>query len=130
LNPKKSILFNPKKIQEILIQQSNKMAKNILIKPLVTEKSETMAKLGQYVFKVAKDANKIQIQKAVEDMFNVAVTAVNTAVLPGKTKTRQSKSSVMRGQKPSFKKAYVTLAKGEKLEFFGSADEEVNTDDV
>jgi large subunit ribosomal protein L23 len=106
------------------------MAKNILIKPLVTEKSETMAKLGQYVFKVAKDANKIQIQKAVEDMFNVAVTAVNTAVLPGKTKTRQSKSSVMRGQKPSFKKAYVTLAKGEKLEFFGSADEEVNTDDV
>jgi large subunit ribosomal protein L23 len=106
------------------------MAKNILIKPLVTEKSESLAKLGQYAFKVAKDANKIEIQKAVEEMFNVAVTAVNTAVLPGKTKTRQSKRSVMRGQKPSFKKAYITLAKGEKLEFFGAADEEVNIDDV
>jgi large subunit ribosomal protein L23 len=86
--------------------------------------------VGQYAFKVAKEANKIQIQKAVEDMFNVAVTAVNTAVLPGKTKTRQSKRNVMRGQKPSFKKAYVTLAKGEKLEFFGNADEDVNMDDA
>ncbi|MEY4936064.1 MAG: hypothetical protein RIS64_2423 [Bacteroidota bacterium] len=106
------------------------MAKNILIKPLVTEKSETMAKLGQYVFKVAKEANKIEIQKAVEDMFNVAVTSVNTAVMPGKAKTRQSKRNVMRGQKPSFKKAYITLAAGEKLEFFGNADEDVNTDDA
>lgn len=106
------------------------MAKNILIKPLITEKSESLAQNRQYAFKVAKDANKIQIQKAIEDMFNVAVQSVNTAVMPGKAKTRQSKRNVMRGQKPSFKKAYITLREGEKLEFFGGADEEINTDDA
>jgi large subunit ribosomal protein L23 len=96
------------------------MAKTILIKPLITEKAETLStKGGQYSFVVNKDANKIEIKKEVERMYQVTVESVNTLVMPGKQKNRSTRSGMLRGRKPSFKKAIVTLSAGEEIDFFG-----------
>jgi large subunit ribosomal protein L23 len=98
------------------------MARYTLVKPLISEKSEQISeKLGQYSFIVDKKANKIEIRKAVETMYNVNVEAVNTAVIPGKNKTRYTKSGLLRGTKSSYKKAIITLADGETIDFFGEA---------
>ncbi len=100
------------------------MIKQILIKPVITEKSTRMSdKNNVYTFVVAKSANKIQIRKAVEDMFNVSVASVNTAVMPGKPKSRSTKTAVVRGTKSSYKKAFVTLTAGETINIFGNTEE-------
>ncbi len=96
------------------------MAKEVLIKPLITEKTEHISEsLTQYTFVVNKKANKIEIRKAVEDMYNVTVEAVNTMVMPGKSKIKNTRSGLQKGRKPSFKKAIVTLSEGEEIDFFG-----------
>lgn len=100
------------------------MAKQILIKPLITEKATKLAdKRGTYVFVVNKDANKIEVKNAVEKYYNVSVDSVNTAVMPGKPKSRSTKTTVVRGVKSSYKKAYVTLTPGERIDIFGGAEE-------
>lgn len=99
------------------------MAKQILIKPVITEKSTKLAdKRDTYAFVVRRDANKLEIGAAVEKMFNVSVERVNTAVIPGKPKSRSSKTAIVRGAKASYKKAYVTLTAGDKIDFFGGDD--------
>ena len=70
-------------------------------------------------FVVHRRANKIEIKNAVEKTYNVSVVSVNTAVMPGKTKSRNTKSGVLRGQSSSFKKAIVKLADGEELNLYG-----------
>ncbi|NNF36902.1 MAG: 50S ribosomal protein L23 [Saprospiraceae bacterium] len=96
------------------------MAKEILVKPIISEKSETLSDtLGQYSFVVNKMANKVEIRKAVEEMYNVSVEAVNTATMPSKSKVRNTKSGIIRGSVSSFKKAIVTLSEGESIDFFG-----------
>jgi large subunit ribosomal protein L23 len=96
------------------------MAKQILIRPLITEKSEFLGeKRNQYMFVVNKDANKIEIKNAVKDMYNVNVKAVNTLVMPGKSKTRSTKAGMIHGTKKSYKKAIITLDDGEMIDFFG-----------
>lgn len=96
------------------------MAKPILIKPLITEKSELLSNnLNHYTFIVDKGANKIQIKKAVEEMYNVVVDSVNTVIMPAKIKTRSTKSGLIKGRKPAFKKAIVKLTEGEEIDFFG-----------
>lgn len=96
------------------------MSKNILIKPLITEKAEKISEKGnQYSFVVDKKANKLEIKKAVEEMYKVSITDVNTLVMPAKTKSRSSRSGVIPGRKSSFKKAIVTVVKGEEIDFFG-----------
>ncbi|MCB0569947.1 MAG: 50S ribosomal protein L23 [Phaeodactylibacter sp.] len=96
------------------------MAKTILIKPLITEKAEMLSdKRNQYSFVVNKGANKIEIRKAVEAMYQVTVESVNTLVMPGKEKNRSTRSGLIRGRKPAFKKAVVTLIAGEEIDFFG-----------
>ena len=96
------------------------MAKNILIKPLLTEKTEELSEgLNKYSFVVHKKANKVEIRKAVEEMYGVNVSSVNTLVMPGKAKNRTTKSGVLRGRVSSFKKAVITLATGEQIDFFG-----------
>lgn len=96
------------------------MGKAILIKPLISEKTDALSQdLGKYTFIVDKRANKIEIRKAVEEAFNVNVTSVNTAVMPGKLKVKFTRAGVQRGRKSSFKKAIVTLAKGEEIDFYG-----------
>jgi large subunit ribosomal protein L23 len=97
------------------------MAIEILIKPLITEKSTKLSeKLNTYAFKVARTANKLEIKKAIKDMYNVEVADVSTAVIPAKSKVRQTKQGVARGLKPAYKKAYVTLNKGEVIDFYGN----------
>lgn len=96
------------------------MSKTVLIKPIITEKAEMLSEnLGQYSFVVARRANKIEIRKAVEDLYSVSVAAVNTMVMPGKQKNRSTRSGVLKGRKASFKKAIVTLAEGETIDHFG-----------
>ena len=96
------------------------MDKQVLIKPIISEKSETLSgDLNQYSFMVAKKANKIEIRNAVESMYSVNVSSVNTLVMPGKSKTRNTKSGVLQGRISSYKKAIVTLADGEEIDFFG-----------
>ncbi len=93
--------------------------KTILIKPIITEKSEILSeRLNQYVFLVNRKANKIEVKNAVEDMYDVAVIAVNTMILPGKQKSRYTKSGVQKGTISSYKKAVVTLAEGEEIDFY------------
>jgi large subunit ribosomal protein L23 len=95
--------------------------KSIIIKPVLTEKSEKLSqKLNQHVFVVRKDANKFEIRGAVEKMFNVKVEAVNTSTLPGKFKKRFSRRGVAKGQQPSYKKAIVTVKEGETLDIYDS----------
>lgn len=96
---------------------SNKI---ILLKPLITEKADTLSESkSQYSFIVDKNANKIEIKKAVESLYTVNVESVNTMVIPGKRKTRNTKRGVLHGRKPSYKKAIVTLAEGDNIDFFG-----------
>jgi large subunit ribosomal protein L23 len=92
---------------------------DVLIKPIVTEKSNAQqTKLNRYAFKVDKKANKLEIKKAVETFYGVNVQDVNTAVMPGKNKSRYTKSGFITGQKPSYKKAYVTVAEGESIDLY------------
>ncbi len=96
------------------------MIKQILIRPVITEKAEKLStKRNQYTFLVARDSNKVEISKAVEKMYNVSVESVNTAVMPGKPKTRNTRSAVIRGQKAAYKKAVVSLKPGDEINIFG-----------
>ena len=96
------------------------MAKNILVKPLITEKTETISeKENRYSFVVDKRSNKIEIKDAVEKMYGVAVVAVNTAIIPSKARSRNTKSGVIKGKKSSYKKAVVRLAEGDIIDFYG-----------
>ena len=96
------------------------MAKQILIKPVITEKADALSeKRGKYTFLVNKDANKIEIKKAIADLYNVEVAKVNTLIMPSKTRNRNTKKSVIKGQVSSFKKAVITLVEGETINFFG-----------
>ncbi len=100
------------------------MSKNILIKPIISEKSEKLTSKGnQYTFVVDKKANKLEIKKAVESMFTTNVVAVNTVIVPARLKSRNTRSGVIRGSVSAYKKAYVTLAAGEELDIYGSSEE-------
>lgn len=96
------------------------MANPILIKPIISEKSEGLTeKLSQYSFVVNKRSNKVEIRKAVEKEYNVNVSSVNTMIMPSKSKRRNTKRGMQLGRVSSFKKAIVTLADGEEIDFFG-----------
>ena len=96
------------------------MAKTILIKPIITEKAESLTEgWNQYSFVVNKKANKVEIRKAVEKMYGVSVDSVNTAIMPAKAKNRNTRTGIIRGHISSYKKAIVTLAEGEEIDFFG-----------
>ncbi|HHY61461.1 MAG: 50S ribosomal protein L23 [Bacillota bacterium] len=88
--------------------------RDIIIGPIITEKSNALSAEGKYVFKVKRDANKIEIARAVEKIFDVRVVAVNTINVPGKLK-RQGRSE---GMTPAWKKAIVTLQDGETIPLF------------
>ncbi len=88
----------------------------IIRKPLITEKTNLQKETGRIVaFEVARDANKIEIKRAVEKAFDVKVDNVNTALMAGKVKRR----GTVFGKRPNWKKAYVTLAEGSSIDFFG-----------
>lgn len=96
------------------------MAKKILVKPIITEKAEMLSEgLNKYSFIVNKKANKIEIKKAIEDMYGVDVVAINTMIMPAKEKNRNTRSGILRGRVSAFKKAIITVAEGEEIDFFG-----------
>ncbi len=94
----------------------------IIVKPIVTEKQTAITeKMPNRVgFRVSPDANKIEIKKAVEAMYNVKVESVNTMNYLGKRKSRYTKSGVINGRQSSYKKAIVTLKEGETIDFFSN----------
>ena len=94
---------------------------NIMIKPIVTEKANALSeKLNRYSFCVSPDANKYQIKSLIEDLYGVKVVSVNTMNYEGKNKQRYTKAGLIRGKKPAFKKAVVTLAEGETIDFYSN----------
>jgi large subunit ribosomal protein L23 len=93
----------------------------ILIKPILTEKANgQQEKLRRYAFKVDRRANKLEIKKAVQEFYGVSVIDVNTVVVPGKNKTRYTKAGFIKGQKPAYKKALVTVAEGETIDLYAN----------
>ncbi len=96
------------------------MSKTILIRPIITEKAETLSEnFNQYSFVVERKANKIEIKNAVEKLYSVNVSSVNTIVMPAKAKNRNTRSGIVKGHISAYKKAVVTLADGEEIDFFG-----------
>ena len=93
-----------------------KDARDIIIRPIITEHSYDMIEQNKYTFEVARDANKIEIGKAVEELFGVTVKKVNTLnVKPKKKRVR-----MVQGYTRRWKKAMVTIAEGETIEIFAS----------
>ncbi len=92
-----------------------------IIKPLVTEKmTKITEKLNKYGFIVRPEANKIEIAKEVEALYNVTVVAVNTCRYAGKNKTRYTKAGLVKGRTNAYKKAIVTLKEGESIDFYSN----------
>lgn len=92
----------------------------VLVKPIITEKANKQQdKLRRYAFRVARKANKLEIKKAIEEFYGVTVTDVNTSVVPGKNKTRFTKAGFVKGQKPAYKKAFITVKEGETIDLYG-----------
>jgi large subunit ribosomal protein L23 len=103
-------------------------AQNIIKRPLLTEKSARLRETGgaasghaegdeyaqKVVFEVARDANKIEIRRAIQELFKVTVTQVNTVIVRGKEK----RVGRFTGRRPAWKKAVVTLKPGDNIEFF------------
>ena len=92
----------------------------ILKKPLVTEKVSLLNEKGKYGFIVDKKANKVAIKNAVEKAYSVNVAKVCTMNVMGKHKMRFTSTGFLEGRKPNYKKAIVTLAEGEVIDFYGN----------
>ena len=94
---------------------------NIILKPIVTEKMNLQGDtLNRYGFIVDKQANKLQIREAVEELYNVTVISVNTMRYGGKSSTRYTKTGIVHGTELVFKKAIVTLIDGDKIDFYSN----------
>ena len=91
--------------------------RDILLRPVVSEKSYGLLDEGKYTFVVAPDANKTQIRIAIESVFGVKVTGVNTLNRPGKLR----RTRYGWGHRPDTKRAIVTLAEGDRIDIFGSS---------
>jgi large subunit ribosomal protein L23 len=96
---------------------SNKNPRDIIIKPVVSEKSYAALDGNVYTFVVAGDANKIEIRQAIEAIFEVKVTNVNTVNRKGKRKRNRRTGGY--GTRPNSKRAIVTLSEGDAIEIFG-----------
>ena len=93
----------------------------ILIRPVVTEKSNHLAETqNRFVFVVAKNSNKLSIKKAIESMYNVSVDKVWTMIMPATAKTRYTKAGVANGRKKAYKKAIVSLVDGDTIDFYSN----------
>lgn len=91
-----------------------KAARDIIVKPIVTEKSVTLMEENKYTFKVSMSANKIEIKNAIQEIFKVKVVDVNTMRVSGKKK-RMGRTE---GRTSDWKKAIVKLAEGDQIEIF------------
>jgi len=93
----------------------------IIIRPIITEKmTADSEKFNRYGFIVDPKANKIEIAKAVKEMYGVSVERVNTMNYAGKKKSRYTKAGVISGKTNAFKKAIVVVAEGESIDFYNN----------
>jgi len=94
----------------------------IVIKPIITEKLTAVTEKfpNRYGFIVSKDANKVQIKNAVKEMYGTEVVSVNTMNYLGKSKSRYTKAGFISGKENAYKKAIVTLAEGETIDFYSN----------
>ncbi|MCF7936258.1 MAG: 50S ribosomal protein L23 [Synergistales bacterium] len=95
----------------------SKLPQDVIIRPVITEKSSRHMEHNKYTFEVDRRANKVEIRKAIEDLFNVKVEKVNTV----KVRPKPKRMGVYIGKSRSWKKAIVSLAEGERIEFFEGA---------
>ena len=89
-----------------------------ILRPVISEKSMDQTQHGRYTFRVAEDANKLQIKRAIEDLCQVDVLTVNVLNTKAKEKTRGRRQRGQKGWTKPWRKAVVTLAAGQKIEFF------------
>lgn len=93
----------------------------IMIKPVVTEKATAISeKQNRYTFRVSSEANKAQIKNLVQSLYGVKVVDVNTMNYDGKKKSRYTKAGLISGKVAAFKKALVTVAEGETIDFYSN----------
>lgn len=95
---------------------------DVLIRPLITEKMTDVSEKipNRFGFIVNKKANKLQIKKAIEELYGVQVNTVNTMVYQGKQRSRMTKSGFISGRTNAYKKAIVTLVEGETIDFYSN----------
>ncbi len=104
--------------------------KNPLLRPWLTEKSTRLTEQkGQYVFQVKPDADKFDIKKAVEQKFGVDVTSVRTVNCLGKSKRQYTRKGLIAGKKSDWKKAIVTLANGQVIDYYAGAGDKSDKKD-
>jgi len=93
----------------------------ILKKPILTEKASTLTeKLNRFSFQVDYRANKLEIKSAIEKMYGVSVEAINTMVVCGKKKSRNTKAGIITGNSSKYKKAVVTLRGTETIDLYST----------
>ena len=93
----------------------------ILQKPILTEKASILTeKSNRFTFRVDPKANKLQIKSAIEKMYGVNILAINTLVVSGKVKSRNTKGGLVTGRSPKYKKAVVTLKAGETIDYYAN----------
>jgi large subunit ribosomal protein L23 len=93
-------------------------AAQVILKPVISEKSMDETQRGKYTFRVHDDANKLQVKQAIEELFKVSVVSVNISTSKAKEKSRNRRRGRQVGWTSPWKKAVVTLASGQKIEFF------------
>ena len=95
-------------------------AKTVIIQPVLTEKTNVMreGEIKKYTFKVDSRANKVQVMKAVKLLFSVTPLKCNISTVKGKPRTARTKSGIRKGRTSPWKKAIITLKKGEKIDVF------------
>jgi large subunit ribosomal protein L23 len=93
-------------------------AAQVVLRPVISEKSMDETRRGKYTFAVHDDANKLQVKQAVEELFKVTVTDVNVLTSKAKEKSRNRRRGRQVGWTSPWKKAIVTVAQGDKIEFF------------
>ncbi len=94
---------------------------SIIIKPIISEKMTRLGeKLNRYAFVVDRSANKLQIKDAVEKLYGVQVQDVNTIIHGGKRKSRFTKTGIIAGKTNTYKKALITLAEGDTIDFYSN----------
>ena len=93
---------------------------SILLKPLMTEKSNAAQSSGLYSFLVQKTSNKISIKREIERIYNVRVASVRTLIHPSKRKARYMKRRIIEGRRAGYKKAYVQLIQGDAIDFYAA----------
>jgi large subunit ribosomal protein L23 len=94
---------------------------DILVKPVLTEKATNESELrNSYTFIVSKDANKIQIKKAIEESYGVSVIKVRTMIYGAQSATKHTKRGVQISKKGAYKKALVKISEGDRIDFFSN----------